>query len=56
MEPFTPRGRSLLLGFAAILGGLLFLYIWEKQKRVVPEPTGLEQIEKRHPTLFPTPR
>ncbi len=38
------RGRSLLLGFAAILGGLLFLYSWEKNKKTETEPTVLEQI------------
>ena len=45
LHPMSPRYRSLLLGFAAILGGLLFLYIWEKQKRTEPVPTVLEQIQ-----------
>jgi hypothetical protein len=47
LEPLSPRSRSLLLGFAAILGGLLFLYVWEKQNKTEPEPTVLEQIEQR---------
>ncbi len=48
MEPITPRRRrSLLLGFAAILGGLLFLYSWDKNKRTKPEPTLIEQIQQR---------
>jgi hypothetical protein len=43
MEPTSPRRRrSLLMGFAAILGGLLFLYSWEKSKK--PDPTVPEQI------------
>ena len=47
MGPTSPRRRrSLLLGFAAIVGGLLFLYSWEKQKRTEMEPTLLEQIQQ----------
>jgi hypothetical protein len=46
MEPISPRARSLLLGFAAILGGLLFLHVWEKQKKTEPEPSVPEHIQR----------
>jgi hypothetical protein len=44
MPMSTRRRQSLLLGIAAIVGGLLLLHSWQKKEKPEPKPTVLEQI------------